>query len=67
MAIPLEELADQPFVKAHRDLYKVALERMSFSERNSDREFWNDLDPDVRDAVRAQLRDYGDKPAWRLL
>lgn len=67
MVIPLEELQEQPFVRAHKDLYKVALERMSFSEKNSDREFWNELEPEVRDKVKKQLNTYGSKPVWRML
>lgn len=67
MPIPLEELENQPFVQAHRDLYKVALERNSYSQINSDRAFWEEVDPEVKDAVQDQMRKYGDKPVWRML
>lgn len=61
--ITLEELENQPFVQSHKDLYKVALERGKYS----DKVFWDELDSDVRDAVKDQLRKYGSKPVWRML
>lgn len=67
MAITLEELENQPFVQAHKDLYKVALERNSYSQINSDKAFWEEIDPDLRDQVKAQMKKYGDKPVWRML
>jgi hypothetical protein len=67
MAISLEDLQNQPFVQAHKNLYKVALERMAYSEVNSDRAFWDELDPEVRDKVKKQMKEHGDKPVWRML
>ena len=67
MSITLEELENQPFVQAHRDLYKVALERASYSQLNSDKAFWENIDPEVRDRVKEQIRNHGDKPVWRML
>ena len=54
-------------MQAHKNLYKVALERMAYSEMNSDRAFWDELDPDVRDKVKKQMKEHGDKPVWRML
>lgn len=67
MAITLEELENQPFVQAHRDLYKVALQRESYSQLNSDKAFWESIDPDIRDTVNEHLRKHGEKPVWRML
>jgi len=61
--ITLEELENQPFVQAHKDLYKVALERGKYSDKT----FWEGLDPDVKDSVKDQLNKYGSKPVWRML
>lgn len=67
MSITLEELENQPFVQAHRDLYRVALHRESYSQLNSDKAFWDSIDPDVRDRVKEQMRKHGEKAVWRML
>jgi hypothetical protein len=61
--ITLEELENQPFVQSHKDLYKTALERGKYSDKS----FWEELDPDVRDSVKSQMRQYGSKPVWRMI
>ena len=61
--ITLEELENQPFVQAHKDLYKVALERGKYS----DKAFWEDMDSDEKEAIQKQMKEYGSKPVWRML
>ena len=61
--IPLEELENQPFVQAHKDLYKVALERGKYSDKT----FWEEMDPEQKEAIQEQMKRYGTKPVWRLL
>ena len=61
--ITLEELENQPFVQAHKDLYKVALERGKYS----DKAFWEDMDHDQKEEIQKQLKEYGNKPVWRML
>jgi hypothetical protein len=61
--ITLEELENQPFVQAHKDLYKVALERGKYS----DKAFWEEMDRDQKEEIQKQLKEYGSKPVWRML
>ena len=61
--IPLEELENQPFVQAHKDLYKVALDRGKYS----DKAFWEEMDSEQKEAIQEQMKRYGTKPVWRLL
>ena len=63
MPMSQEELENCDWVQQHKDLYAPIIERAKFSDKG----FWEDLDEDLKNKIKAQMSRYCDKPVWRML